>query len=198
MTRELCGKLLFSSTILVEVAVGEDQRSHQGPHVKRDADPAGGDLHPHRWPFAGYGLIVGVGAVPVGECHHDVQRGQEKHEVEERVAVGDSILLIVNSAAAAVAHFKAVRCGAVLDQSRFIAGEGQLVHLSVAGVADTGVQHTHQEQNQSHNALGIPPLNNTVLTGGAGAVESNDAQQAGVAFSVRLIAHSRPSQVHGV
>lgn len=51
---------------LVEVTVGEDQRGHQGPHVQRDADPAGGDLHPHRGPFAGHGLIVGVGALKIG------------------------------------------------------------------------------------------------------------------------------------
>lgn len=33
--------------------------------------------------------------VPVGQSHHDVKRGQEEHEVEERVAVRDAILLVV-------------------------------------------------------------------------------------------------------
>lgn len=47
-----------------------------------------------------------------------------------------------------------------------------------------GVQHTHQEQDQTHNALGIPPLNNTVLTGRAGAVKANNAKQARVAAAV--------------
>lgn len=31
----------------VKVAVGENQRSHQSPHVQHDANPAGRDLHPH-------------------------------------------------------------------------------------------------------------------------------------------------------
>lgn len=47
-----------------------------------------------------------------------------------------------------------------------------------------GVQHTHQEQDQSHNTLGIPPLNNTVLTGGGGAVQADDAEQAWVTFTI--------------
>lgn len=57
--------------------------------------------------------------------------------MEERVAVGDSILLVVNSAVGAVTHFEVLRSRAVLDQSRLIAGESQLVHLRVAGVTDT-------------------------------------------------------------
>lgn len=74
--------------------------------------------------------------VPVCQCHHDVQGSQEEHEVEERVAVGDSILLIVNGTVAAITLFKAFWSGSVLDQSRLVAGKGQFVHLSVAGVAD--------------------------------------------------------------
>lgn len=46
----------------VEVAVGEDQRGHQGPHVQGDADPAGWNLHPHRRPLAGHHLVIGVRA----------------------------------------------------------------------------------------------------------------------------------------
>lgn len=33
---------------------------------------------------------------PVGEGHHDVQRGQEEDEMEEEVAVSDSLRLVVN------------------------------------------------------------------------------------------------------
>lgn len=51
------------SVLSVEVTVGEDQRSHQGPHIQRDADPAGGDLHPHRGPLAGHSLIIDVRAI---------------------------------------------------------------------------------------------------------------------------------------
>lgn len=47
-----------------------------------------------------------------------------------------------------------------------------------------GVQHTQQEQDQAHNTLGIPPLNNTVLTSRGGAVEANNAKQARVASAV--------------
>ncbi len=56
-------KLSFVSVLSVEVTVDEDQWSHQGPHIQRDADPAGGDLHPHRGPLAGHRLIVGVRAI---------------------------------------------------------------------------------------------------------------------------------------
>lgn len=67
------GELLLSVVFLVEVAVGEDQRGHQGPHVQRDADPAGGDLHPHRGPFAGHGLIVGVGALKINTGRNQIR-----------------------------------------------------------------------------------------------------------------------------
>lgn len=49
--------------VSVKVSVDQDQRSHQRPHVEGDTNPAGGDLHPHRRPLAGHGLVVGVGAV---------------------------------------------------------------------------------------------------------------------------------------
>lgn len=74
--------------------------------------------------------------VPVGQCHHDVQGSQEEHEVEERIAVGDSILLVVNGTVGAIAHFKVLWSGTILDQSGLVTGEGQFVHLSIAGVAD--------------------------------------------------------------
>lgn len=57
--------------------------------------------------------------------------------MEERIAVGDSILLVVNGTVGAIAHFKVLWSGTILDQSRLVAGEGQFVHLSIAGVADT-------------------------------------------------------------
>lgn len=48
--------------VSVKVPIDQDQWSHQCPHIECDADPAGGDLHPHRRPLAGDGLIVGVRA----------------------------------------------------------------------------------------------------------------------------------------
>ena len=33
--------------------------------------------------------------VPMGEGHHDVERSQAEHEVEEAVAVGNAVLLII-------------------------------------------------------------------------------------------------------
>lgn len=81
--------------------------------------------------------------VPVCQCHHDVQGSQEKHEVEERVAVGDSILLIVNGMVGAITHFKVLWSGTILDQSRLVAGEGQFVHLGVARVADAEEQNNN-------------------------------------------------------
>lgn len=51
-----------SGWLSVKVSVDQDQGSHQRPHVEGDADPAGGDLHPHRGPLAGHGLVLGVRA----------------------------------------------------------------------------------------------------------------------------------------
>lgn len=48
--------------VSVKVSVDQNQRSCQRPNVEGDADPAGGDLHPHRRPLTGHGLIIGVGA----------------------------------------------------------------------------------------------------------------------------------------
>lgn len=45
-----------------EVSVGEDHGGHQGPDVQGQANPAGGDLHPHHWPLAADGVVC-VGAV---------------------------------------------------------------------------------------------------------------------------------------
>lgn len=54
--------LLLSEGRSAEVSVGEDHGGHQGPDVQGQAHPAGGDLHPHRWPLAADG-VVRVGAV---------------------------------------------------------------------------------------------------------------------------------------
>lgn len=40
---------------------------------------------------------VVVSPEPVCEGHHDIQRGQEEDEVEEEVAVGHSLGLVVNN-----------------------------------------------------------------------------------------------------
>lgn len=56
-SREVC--------FLVKVSVDQDQWSNQCPHIKANADPAGGDLHPHRWPPACHGLIGGVRAADI-------------------------------------------------------------------------------------------------------------------------------------
>lgn len=47
-----------------------------------------------------------------------------------------------------------------------------------------GIQNTHQEQDQSHNALGIPPLHHVTLAGWGGAVQPNNAQKTRVALAV--------------
>lgn len=47
----------------VEVTVGQDQRSHQSPHIQGDANPAGRDLDPDGRPLACHGLVVGVRTV---------------------------------------------------------------------------------------------------------------------------------------
>lgn len=40
--------------------------------------------------------------VPVGKCHHDVERGQTQVEVEKGIAVGDFVFLIIHGPAEAV------------------------------------------------------------------------------------------------
>lgn len=83
---------------------------------------------------------VWIPPVPVGECHHDVERRQEQHEVEERVGVGDSILFIVHSPVETAALLKRVCLRPVLDKSRLIAGQSQLVHLSVGRITNADGQ----------------------------------------------------------
>jgi len=102
--------------VSVKVPVDQDQWGHQRPHVEGHADPAGAHLDPHSRPAAGHGLVVCLRAVPVGEGHHDVQRGQEQHEVEEGVGVGDAVLLVVCGPGlpVAAALLEAVGVGPVL------------------------------------------------------------------------------------
>lgn len=66
--------------------------------------------------------------VPVGEGHHDVQRGQAEVEVEKGIAVGDCFLLIVHRPAYAVLSYHALfNCPSALSCLH------QLVHLGVTG-----------------------------------------------------------------
>lgn len=52
------------------------------------------------------------------------------------------------------------------------------------GTGVPGVEDTQEEEDESHNALGVPPLDWAVLLGSAGAVQPDDAQQAGVALTL--------------
>jgi len=53
---------------------------------------------------------------PVGEGHHDVERRQEEHKMEEEVAVGHTLALIVNDLLAALVL--------VVDHKLFLWGRG--------------------------------------------------------------------------
>lgn len=53
----------METAVSFKISVDQNQRGHQRPHVQGNADPAGGDLDPHRRPLAGHGLVVGVRAV---------------------------------------------------------------------------------------------------------------------------------------
>lgn len=70
-------------SVSVKVPVDQDQRSHQGPHVETDADPAGEDLHPHRRPLAGHGLIGGVRAADTNPTQTSVRH--TKHRLRRKV-----------------------------------------------------------------------------------------------------------------
>lgn len=71
--------------------------------------------------------------VPVGESHHDVEGGQKKGEVEEGVAVGDSLLFIVHGPSDSVLPYWGLCDGQTLS----FLGLHQPVHLGVVGGADT-------------------------------------------------------------
>lgn len=62
MKASIFGGAVGQCAVSVKVPIDQDQWSRQCPHIECDADPAGGDLHPHRRPPAGDGLILGVRA----------------------------------------------------------------------------------------------------------------------------------------
>lgn len=68
-------------------------------------------------------VLAVVIPVPVGQSHHDVKRGQEEHEVEERVAVRDAILLVVHGPVWPVSLVEILRRWTVLDQSGLVASQ---------------------------------------------------------------------------
>ena len=71
--------------------------------------------------------------VPVGESHHDVERGQAEAEVEEGVAVGDPVLFVVHGTSD-----PALTVGGlvVCSQSLALLCLHQLVYLCVVGRTD--------------------------------------------------------------
>jgi len=79
----------------IKVATFQHNGCEQGPGVQGEAEPAGHDLDPDGGPGVDSGLEIGAWFEPVGEGHHDVEGGQEKHEMEAGVGVSDSRLLIV-------------------------------------------------------------------------------------------------------
>lgn len=85
--------------------------------------------------------------VPVGERHHDVERCQEEHEVEEGVAVLDHVALIVLQPPGSCGLLREVGAAAALGQDgRVFGGHGQLVHLAGAG-------RTNAEEEQRHERI---------------------------------------------
>lgn len=59
------------------------------------------------------------------------------------------------------------------------------MRLQLRGDTDVpGIEDTQEEEDESHDALGVPPLDGAALLGTAGAVQPNDAQQAGVALAL--------------
>lgn len=156
--------------------------------------------------------------VPVGQCHHDVERRQEQHEVEEGVGVGDAVPLIVHHSVGS-APFLPLRLHSILNERRLVAAQGQFVHLRVCGVTDAngrrggggrgrdrselavcvsnvtkgkkerkehspGIKDTHEEEDQSHNPLRIPPLHHMLLTSRGRAVQPDHFQETRVTLPV--------------
>lgn len=77
--------------------------------------------------------------IPVGQCHHDVKRCQEQHEMEEGIGVGDAVPLVVQHPVGSTALLE-VRLGPVINERWLVAGQSQLVHLGICGVTDTNRQ----------------------------------------------------------
>lgn len=81
--------------------------------------------------------------VPVGECHHNVERGQEEHEVEEGVAVLDHVpLIVLHPPGSRQLLWQVGAAPAALGQDgRVFGGHGQLVNL--AGARWTNAEGKH-------------------------------------------------------
>ena len=45
-----------------EIPISQNHGDDQCPHIEGQTHPAGSDLHPHGWPFAGHGVVVCVRA----------------------------------------------------------------------------------------------------------------------------------------
>ena len=73
--------------------------------------------------------------------------------MEERVGVGDGLLLIVHSSVGTIVLLEAVSLRPVLDQSRLVAGQGQLVHLGVGRITNAGGQTGEQREDREHAAI---------------------------------------------
>lgn len=85
--------------------------------------------------------------VPVGERHHDVEGGQEEAEVEEGVAVGDSLLFVVHSPLHSALACVSLGVG---GQALALLSLHQLVHLGIVGGADAVA-----EDSTKHHRLGL-------------------------------------------
>lgn len=59
-----------------------------------------------------------------------------------------------------------------------------------------GVEDTQKEEDESHDALSVPPLDSAVLLGRASAVQPDDAQEAGVAPALCSRGQHVPSYLH--
>lgn len=67
--------------------------------------------------------------VPVGECHHNVDRSEYQAQVEEGIAVGDTVLLVVKGPALGDHHLLLLLRG--VQHRRALLRLHQAVHLPV-------------------------------------------------------------------
>lgn len=85
---------------------------------------------------------MGDQPVPVGEGHHNVERGQKKHEVEEGVAVLDQVTLVILHPPGSGWLLRQVGAARALSQDDGVfGGHGQLVHLAGAGGPNAEGKH---------------------------------------------------------
>lgn len=82
----------------------------------------------------------GNSPIPVSECHHDVKGREEQHEVEERIGIGDAILLIIHCSVGAAALLKAVGLRPFIDQRWLVTSKGQFADFVVGRVPNTEIQ----------------------------------------------------------